>query len=68
MTLREARQQRKLTQEELAARSGVEQTTISNLETGRVQSPTWETVSRLCKVLRVKPEDVFPVPSGKEVA
>lgn len=68
MTLREARLHRNWTQEELAARSGVEQATISNLETGRVQSPTWDTVSRLCKALRVKPEDVFPVSTDKELA
>jgi len=63
MTLREARAKRGLTQEELAKQSGVEQTTISNLETGRVQSPAWDTVARLCRVLKFKPEEVFPVES-----
>lgn len=65
MTLREARVKRGLTQEELADQSGIEQATISNLETGRVQSPAWDTVAKLCRVLKVKPEDVFPVPSQK---
>jgi transcriptional regulator with XRE-family HTH domain len=64
MTLKEARQRRKLTQEELAEKAGVEQATISAIETGRVQSPSWDTVSRLSKALRVKPDDVFPVADG----
>lgn len=65
MTLRDARQRRRLTQERLAELSGVEQATISALETGRVQSPAWETVGRLCRVLRVRPEELFPVGESK---
>jgi transcriptional regulator with XRE-family HTH domain len=61
MTLREARRKRGLTQVELAEASGVLQTNISAIELGIVKSPTWETVARLCKALRVKPEEVFPV-------
>jgi transcriptional regulator with XRE-family HTH domain len=61
MTLREARKARGLTQAELAQLSGVLQTNISAIEVGIVKSPTWDTVARLCKALRVKPEDIFPV-------
>lgn len=62
MTLREARKRRKLTQEQLAAISGVDQTTISNLERGAVQSPTWDTVAKLCAALDIdNPQRVFPV-------
>ena len=61
MTLREARLSREMTQEVLAAASGVEQATISNIETGRVQSPSWDTVAKLCAVLEVDPHEVFPV-------
>jgi transcriptional regulator with XRE-family HTH domain len=61
MTLRAARLKAKLTQEELAEKSGVEQATISNLETGRVQSPQWDTVARLAEALDVDPYKLFPV-------
>lgn len=61
MTLKAARLEAKLTQEELAAKSGVEQTTISNLETGRVQSPSWATVAALAEALGVDPYKLFPV-------
>jgi transcriptional regulator with XRE-family HTH domain len=61
MTLREARLQRRMTQEDLAAKSGVEQTTISNIETGRVQSPSWDTVAKLSAALGYQPHDIFPV-------
>lgn len=66
MTLREARQRRKLTQEELAAKSGVDQSVISKLETGDIQSPSWEVVALLCRVLKFKHEDIFPVPSKQQ--
>ena len=61
MTLREARRKRGLTQDELADKSGVTQAAISSIERGQVQSPSWDTVSKLCAVLRMKPDDVFPV-------
>lgn len=67
MNLREARQDRKLTQERLAELSGVDQTTISNLEVGRIQSPAWETVCRLARVLDIPPEELFPVADCAEV-
>lgn len=68
MTLREARQAKKLTQEALAQLSGIEQATISQLETGRVQSPAWETVAKLCAALDVDPHEVFPVELREEAA
>lgn len=67
MTLREARAKRNLTQDELAALSGVEQPTISALENNRIQSPAWDTVCRLARALKVKPEEIFPVPDRAEV-
>lgn len=68
MTLREVRQAKKLTQEQLAELSGVDQTTISSLEVGRIQSPAWDTVCLLARALKVKPEALFPVPDRTEVA
>jgi transcriptional regulator with XRE-family HTH domain len=61
MTLRQARLKRKLTQEQLAAIAGVDQATISNLESGNIAAPSWPTVSRISQALKVKPEDLFPV-------
>ena len=60
MTLREARKRRRLTQDELAVKSGISQSAISTIERGYIQSPEWKTVAALCRALRVKPEDVFP--------
>lgn len=55
LSLRDARLRRNLTQDELAARAGVDQTTISSLETGRHTNPTLETVQRLADALGVSP-------------
>lgn len=61
MTLRAAREGRKLTQVRLAALSGVRQSTISAIERGDVQSPSWDTVYRLSRALKLRPEEIFPV-------
>jgi DNA-binding XRE family transcriptional regulator len=45
----------------LARLVDVPQATISALETGKVQNPSHNLVVRICRVLRRKPEDVFPV-------
>jgi transcriptional regulator with XRE-family HTH domain len=58
-TLRDTRG--RLTQEELADLSGVDQTTISNIENGRIKKPSWETVARLSAALGVEPVELFPV-------
>lgn len=55
MTLMEARRRRGLTQDQLAAKSGVDQTTISSLETGRNRSPKFDTVLALAKALDIDP-------------
>ena len=68
MTLRQAREKRKLTQEQLESISGVAQSVISKIETGDMQSPAWDTVARLCAALNVGPHDVFPVPTAKEAS
>ena len=47
-----------LTQDELATRAGVDQTTISSLETGRKSSPKFDTVIRLARVLEIAPEQL----------
>jgi transcriptional regulator with XRE-family HTH domain len=59
--LREIRKQQNLTQNQLAEKSGVDQTTISGIERERIKRPRWEVVSRLAKALDVAPEELFPV-------
>lgn len=55
MTLAEARRRSGLTQDQLAAKAGIDQTTISSLETGRKSSPKFDTVVRLAKALDIEP-------------
>ena len=50
-----------LSQSQLARLADVPQATISALETGKTQNPSYELVIRLCRILRRKPENVFPV-------
>jgi transcriptional regulator with XRE-family HTH domain len=61
MQLRTARKIARLTQVELAARSGVDQRLISKIETGQVRQPGYETVVRLSRALNVEPGELFPL-------
>ena len=54
LTLREARDARKWTQERLEAESGVAQTTISKIERGDVTNPSNDTVQKLEQALRLR--------------
>ena len=53
MTLREARQKRKMTQQDLATESGVGQPVISRLERGRYKNMTLRTMQRLATALQM---------------
>lgn len=64
MNLRTARRIKDITQARLAELSGVDQTTISDIERGRNINPSWATVSRIAKALGVEPEELFPVPTS----
>jgi transcriptional regulator with XRE-family HTH domain len=66
--LRALRRERRLTQQQLAELSGVDQTTISSLELGAAKSPSWETVGSLAQALGVEPHELFPLPARQEVA
>lgn len=67
LTLRAAREQAHLTQDELASRSGVAQTTISSLECGTRTNPTLNTLERLAKALGIAPSDLrFTAPEPGE--
>ena len=54
LTLREWRLRRKLTQDDLAAASGVDQTHISSIEIGR-RTPSDDVKEKLAKALRIAP-------------
>jgi transcriptional regulator with XRE-family HTH domain len=55
--LREQRQRRALSQQELADRAKVSRTTIIKLEGGRDAWP--QTVRKLARALRIEPEDLY---------
>lgn len=55
LTVREARQRKKMTQDDLAKASGLDQTTISDLETGRNTNPRLDTIRRLAQALGIRP-------------
>lgn len=61
MELKVARKIARLTQAELAAQSGVDQTLISKMELGKIRHPSYETVVRLARALNVEPHELFPV-------
>lgn len=61
MGLRDIRRERGLTQEQVASLSGVDQGYISALELATDPNVGWRTVRRLCKALRVKPHELFPL-------
>lgn len=54
MTLRELREKKKLTQAEVAERGDVEQTTVSQLELGKIRDPRVSTLEKLAEVYDVK--------------
>ena len=53
------RKQRKLTQKELSAISGVSRTIISGLESGRVVNTTADTLQKIAKALGGPISDIF---------
>jgi transcriptional regulator with XRE-family HTH domain len=59
--LRAWRQRRKLTQEQLEELSGVDQGTISGLESSDQPNPTVRTANLLAAALRCRVEDLFPI-------
>jgi transcriptional regulator with XRE-family HTH domain len=55
MNFRQLRERAGLTQYRLAKLTGVEQTTISQLELGKVRDPRWSTISVLADALDTTP-------------
>lgn len=58
MNFRALREHAGITQYRLAKLSGVEQTTISQLELGKVRDPRWSTISALATALNASPGTV----------
>ena len=58
MNFRQLRKHARITQYRLAKLSGVEQTTISQIELGKVRDPRWSTISALADVLNATPSTV----------
>jgi transcriptional regulator with XRE-family HTH domain len=58
MNFRHLRERSGLTQYRLAQVSGVEQTTISQLELGKVRDPRWSTIAALAAALDASPSTV----------
>lgn len=69
MTLLEARKIAGLTRQALAEKAGTTTTTIYDIEAGRNQRPSHETVVRIVRALNqhglagLTAEDLFPVPA-----
>lgn len=57
--LKEVRQKRGITQEELAKKSGVLKATILDLEDGKIKNVSASTIVNLSKVLNCKVSDIF---------
>lgn len=68
MTLKALREKAGLTQEQLANASGVHQTTVSQLETGRNKNPAYSTVAALATALATTPDVVAASIAETEVA
>lgn len=57
--LKEVRQKRGITQEELSKKSGVLKATILDLEDGKIKNVSASTIVNLSKVLNCKVSDIF---------
>lgn len=57
--IKEIREKKKMSQEELSSKSGVSRTIISNLESGEAVNTTASTISKIAKALEVKVSEIF---------
>jgi DNA-binding XRE family transcriptional regulator len=58
--IKEARLEAKLSQDELAKKSGVSRQTISGLESGAITVTTTETLIKIASALKKRVSDIFP--------
>lgn len=57
--IKDARDERGLSQKALEDLSGVGQRTISGIETGEVRNPGWEIVARLARALGLSVDELY---------
>ena len=57
--LKEARDQKKLTQEDIAKDAGITTSYYARIERGE-ENPTFAVIQNICKVLKIKSSDVLP--------
>lgn len=57
--IKEKREQKRMTQEELSAKSGVCRATISGLENGTLRATTTKTLVKLAKALDTTVDQIF---------
>ncbi len=57
--LKEVREEKEMSQQELAEKSSVSRTTISELETGKTEVVTNTTLEKIAKALNRKVTDIF---------
>lgn len=57
--LKEMREKKRLSQEELAIKSGVSRSYISQLENGQIVNTTTDTLRKLAQALNCKISDIF---------
>ena len=57
--IREKRKEKKMTQEELSAKSGVSRATISGLENGTVRATSSKTLLKLARALDTTVDQIF---------
>jgi|AGTN01.1.fsa_nt_gi Predicted transcriptional regulators len=57
--IKEVRESMKMTQEELAEKSGVSRTTISQLESGTIRTTTTKTLVKLARALNKSIDQIF---------
>lgn len=67
MTFKELREKAQLSQGQLAAAAGVDQTTVSQIELGKVRDPRYGTISALAEVLGTTPAILANVIARGEV-
>lgn len=61
--VKELARERGITSEELAHKSGVKLSTVRNVWQGRVQDPSFSTISALARALDVRIEELVEVPA-----
>lgn len=57
--IKEVREEKRMTQEELSAKSGISRTTISSLENGTVRSTSTKTLLKIATALETTVDNIF---------